>query len=280
MTEQSRNLTFVQHARAPLSASGRLRYDVVGRWLAEIPSARSFLEVGCGQGALATLLARRFEYTGYEPDAASFRVAHDRLTHLGLGSVVNALLPSVPERTFDFVGAFEVLEHQADDRASVASWVRWVRPGGHLILSVPAHPDRFGPADRNVGHFRRYRRSDLEALLTTAGLLRPRVDVYGFPLGFGLEWVRNRLAAMKNSQDVGTLAERTAASGRWFQPGNSVAPMIWLATLPFQLMQRPFSSGDLGTGFIAWAERPSEDTARTPDRSDPLAEDTKELRLH
>jgi SAM-dependent methyltransferase len=233
---------------------------VVGRWLAEIPSARSFLEVGCGQGALATLLARRFEYVGYEPDTASFRVAHRRLSHLGLGSVVNAVLPPVPERTFDLVGAFEVLEHQADDRASLAAWVRWVRPGGHLILSVPAHPERFGRADRDVGHFRRYRRSDLEALLTAAGLLKPRVVVYGFPLGFGLEWVRNHLAAMNNSHHAVTSDERTAASGRWFQPHDSIAPMIWLGTLPFQVMQRPFTSGELGTGFIARAQRPREDS--------------------
>jgi SAM-dependent methyltransferase len=242
-------------ATAPLSPSARLRCDVISRLLAEMPDARSFLEVGCGQGALATLLARRYEYVGYEPDRASFGIARERLVRRGLGSVVNAAVPETVNRTFDVVGAFEVLEHQQDDLASLAAWVRWVRPGGFLMLSVPAHPHRFGAADRRVGHFRRYTRSRLVQLLTSVGLVSPRLDIYGFPLGYVLEWARNAVAA-RQAVLAAPLMERSAASGRWLQPGERVAPMIWLATLPFQVAQRPFAAGNLGTGFVVRAQRP------------------------
>jgi len=241
---------------APLSPSARLRSDAIFRLLGEIPEARSFLEVGCGQGALATLLARRYEYVGYEPDHASFAVARARLAGRPSASVLNTTVPSSPDRAFDVVGAFEVLEHQEDDRAAVASWSRWVRPGGHLILSVPAHPHRFGAADREVGHVRRYTRAGLHALLTSVGLIETRVMIYGFPLGYGLEWGRNAIAARRALHALPTPEQRTAASGRWLQPRDGVAPVIWLATLPFRLMQRPFAATELGTGFVVCAQAP------------------------
>lgn len=248
--------TTATRAWAPLSPSARLRSDAIFSLLAEVPSARSFLEVGCGQGALATLLAPRYEYVGYEPDEASCTVARTRLANLARGSIVNSIVPEDPDRTFDVVGAFEVLEHQEDDRAALAAWTRWLRPGGRLLLSVPAHPHRFGAADRDVGHFRRYTRDGLQTLLTSVGLTSPQVVSYGFPLGYALEWGRNTIAARRAPTAPTTNEQRTAASGRRLQPHDGLAPVIWLATLPFLLMQRPFGASELGTGFVACAQSP------------------------
>lgn len=249
--------TMAARVMAPLAPSARLRSDVIFRLLAGMTTARSFLEIGSGQGALASLLAEQYEYVGYEPDEASFACARSRLLRVGHGTVVNAVLPEGPDRTFDVVGAFEVLEHQEDDQAALASWARWVRPGGHLILSVPAHPRRFGAADRDVGHFRRYTRAGLQALMTSAGLVDPHIVMYGFPLGYGLEWGRNAVASRREAKALPTAAQRTAASGRWLQPHDRLAPAIWLATLPFLLMQRPFGSTELGTGFVVSAQAPT-----------------------
>jgi SAM-dependent methyltransferase len=231
-----------------------LRSDVIFRLLAGMSSPRSFLEVGCGQGALATLLAQQYEYVGYEPDDASFAVARARLGAVGRGTVMNEVLPERRDRTFDVVGAFEVLEHQEDDRATLASWARWVQSGGHLLLSVPAHPHRFGAADREVGHFRRYTSAGLHALMQSVGLTPLHVVMYGFPLGYGLEWGRNAIAARRAPNVIPSIKQRTAASGRRLQPHDGMAPLIWLATLPFVFMQRPFGSSELGTGFVACAQ--------------------------
>ena len=254
-TSSRRALT--QRAAVPLSPSARLRCDGIIRLLEELRDTRSFLEVGCGQGGLALILSQHYEYVGYEPDEVSFRVARERLSRVGHGSVLNRVIPETPERTFDVVGAFEVLEHQADDRATLASWVQWVRPGGYLLVSVPAHPHRFGAADRYVGHFRRYTRDGLRNLLEAVGLEHVQVIPYGFPLGYVLEWARNRILAARPDDRSADSAARTLASGRRLQPAERLAPLVWVATLPFRMIQRPFSAGDLGTGFVARAQRPA-----------------------
>jgi SAM-dependent methyltransferase len=215
------------------------------------------MEVGCGQGALATLLARRFEYVGYEPDEVSYLVARDRLARLERGHVVNSPVPDEPERNFDVVGAFEVLEHIEDDTAALTSWIRWLRPGGHLLLSVPANPARFGPADEYAGHFRRYTRDGLRTLLERSSVIESRIIAYGFPLGYALEFARNRILASRLGDAPDSLAARTTASGRRLQPRDGLGPLVWAATLPFAYLQRPFANGDIGTGFVAHARRPA-----------------------
>lgn len=59
------------------------------------------------------------------------------------------------------VCAFEVLEHIEDDKEALAERVTDVRPGGQLVLSVPAFQERFEPMDRHAGHFRRYSPEEL-----------------------------------------------------------------------------------------------------------------------
>lgn len=240
---------------APLSPMARLRYDVIVRTLEAVDDATSFLEVGCGEGALATLLAERYEYVGYEPDEAAFRAAAARLAGHPRARVVNDVLPEMPQRTFDLLGAFEVLEHLEDDVAALAAWVRWVRPGGMVAVSVPAHQHRFGAADEAVGHFRRYSRAGIAGLLAGAGLVGVEVNAYGFPLGYALEWVRNRILARRSEPTAGC-ADRTAASGRTLQPGERLAGPIAFATKPFVYLQRPFATTDRGTGWVATARRP------------------------
>ncbi len=69
-----------------------------------------------------------------------------------------------------------------------------MRRGGHVVLSVPEDPDRFGPSDVQVGHFRRYTEESLSEVLTGAGLEVTKVQHYGWPLGYLLEAVSHRAA--------------------------------------------------------------------------------------
>jgi hypothetical protein len=104
------------------------------------------------------------------------------------------------------------------------------------------------------------------------------VQVYGWPLGYALEAVRNRLDARHLAAEAGaaeagaaeagaagagaaeagalTPEQRTAASGRHQQPGGGpVGRAIELATLPFRYLQR--LAPDRGTGLVAVATRPA-----------------------
>lgn len=239
-------------ARWPaLTFNAWLRFDVLRRLLADF-SGSSFLEIGCGEGALGGWLAQRYEYTGYEPDPQSYAVASRRLE--GVGTVLNEFLPDRPSRTFDLVGAFEVLEHVEQDKLALRQWLDWVVPGGHLLLSVPANPERFGAADHRVGHYRRYTTDQLRAVLQESGFEDAAVYAYGFPLGYALEAVRNALAV--HEEHTVAMEDRTAASGRLYQPPERGKWVPRVATLPFRWMQRPFRQTSLGTGLVATARKP------------------------
>jgi len=233
-----------------------LRWDVVERLVDEIRPG-TVLEIGCGQGAVGTRLARRGQYVAVEPDGTSCAVAASRIAPAG-GTVVNGDHSVLPAgSTYDLVCAFEVLEHIKDDDAALADWVRLVRPGGALILSVPAFQRRFAPMDERVGHYRRYEPDELGRKLEDAGLVDPRVIVYAWPLGYVLEAVRNRidrpkLAAARHL----SLEDRTAASGRAFQPPNqNVGRAVKVATAPFRYLQR--LAPTRGIGLVAIASRPA-----------------------
>ena len=215
--------------------------------------ARTLLEIGAGQGSVGSLLARRYEYVGLEPDRRSFETACARVGTDG--RVVNIAVEELPaDETFDLVCALEVLEHLEDDRGALALWSTHVRPGGWLVVSVPAGRDRFGRSDAIVGHVRRYDRDDLRAALESAGLVDLELRTYGFPLGYVLEAVRNRL--LRDRDRDSPRDERTAASGRWLPAPERLALPIRAVTAPFRLLQRPFAGTRLGTGLVARGRRP------------------------
>lgn len=236
---------------APLSPRGWLRYDVIERMMPE--GITDILEIGCGQGALGARLARRWRYVGVEQDRTSWSVAQRRIAAVGSGEVRNVEFHAVGAETFDLVCAFEVLEHLEDDLAALKEWAAFLRPGGWLLLSVPAHQRRLGPWDELVGHFRRYDTESMTALLSSAGFTDVEVREYGFPLDYVLESVRNQVARRRMTSAARTsFVERTASSGRQLQPSGAVlGPAVRWTTAPFRLIQRAFPN--TGTGIVARA---------------------------
>ena len=191
------------------------------------------------------------EYVGVEADPVSAAAAATAIGDHGrvLCGTLDGLLDELG--TFDLVFAFEVLEHQEDDRACLSGWVGAVSEGGHLMLSVPADPARFGAWDEQVGHFRRYSADGLRHLMNDAGLSDIRCKHYGWPLGYLTERIRNQIAARRqNRSSTPSMNERTSSSGRQFQPrGATLGAAIHLATAPFVYSQklRPGT----GTGLVA-----------------------------
>lgn len=233
----------------PLALNAWLRYDLVSRITRRIERDAPVLEIGAGQGAVGSRLAERFDYVGVEADPTSAAVARRRI-HAHGGTLVQGDARDVaPVGPYDLVCAFEVLEHIEDDSTALGDWIARLRVGGRLLISVPAHQHRFGPWDTAVGHYRRYGLDELTALLRAGGLGEVQVYSYGFPLGYVLEAVRNRIAARGSSP--ASAAEATAGSGRRLQPSGLAGVATRLLSAPFRYLQRPFASTGLGTGLVA-----------------------------
>ncbi len=234
----------------PLAPLASLRWAVVESWVSTL-RPRRVLEIGCGLGGFGSRLASMSEYVGVEADPISAAAAETAVGDQGrvICGSLDELLDGLG--TFDLVLAFEVLEHQEDDRHCLSGWVKAVSEGGHLMLSVPADPSRFGAWDEQVGHFRRYSADGLRHLMNDVGLSDIHCQHYGWPLGYLTEPIRNQIAARRqNRNSTPSMNERTSSSGRQFQPqGARLGAAINLATAPFVYSQklRPGT----GTGLVA-----------------------------
>lgn len=249
--------TLTTTALPPLTFWGAMRWDVVRTLLPA--HLGTVVEYGCGQGGFgARLAARADRYVGVEPAAASAAVAHARVAPHGGVVVPDWDDADNPARTgpVDLVCAFEVLEHIEDDTGVLASWVARLGPGTRVIVSVPAEPERFGPWDENVGHYRRYDVARLTEVLTSAGLTDARAQHYGFPFGYALETARNAIARRRPVDTTVAMETRTEGSGGLRQPTVRLGiDPRWWATAPFRAWQR--TAPGRGPGLVGWAQVPA-----------------------
>lgn len=87
--------------------------------------------------------------------------------------------------SFDLITLLDVLEHVDDDLGTLASLASLLKPGGHLLLTVPAFPFLWSEHDVVHRHYRRYRRPELMARVEAAGLRVIHASYYNsilFPL--------------------------------------------------------------------------------------------------
>jgi SAM-dependent methyltransferase len=242
----------------PLTAGAWLRYDLIIRALRRVGEGSRILEVGAGEGAMGVRLAQTYDYTGLEPDPVAFGKAQARMRRSGRGTVLNRGFLGFPgESSFAVVCAFEVLEHIKDDGRALDAWWMFLKPGGWLILSVPAWCKRFARGDAHVGHYRRYDPADIVRLLLAHRYVAVHAELVGFPLGYALEACRNVLA--RTERVGGEPEQRSAASGRWLQPGGLTGWATFAIAWPFRVMQTLPGAKHWGTGLVVAARRPGDD---------------------
>lgn len=132
------------------------------------------VEVGAGIGTFAERLIEHTpprSLTIIEPDAGNAaRLAARFAGDARVRPLAGYLEDHVAALQADAVVMVNVPEHVQDDRALFANARRVLRPGGHLLLFVPALPWLFGTLDEAFGHYRRYTRPMLRGALDAAGL--------------------------------------------------------------------------------------------------------------
>ena len=143
------------------------------------------LEVGSGIGLYAEdwRAAGVGKLTVSEADSGRLAVLRDRFRHDPAVVVRELALPVAEQASYAAVVAYNVLEHIADDRAALAGLRDLLRPGGRVVVLVPAFPSALGRFDRAIGHHRRYRKRSLRAVAEAAGL---DVEVLKHVNGLGL----------------------------------------------------------------------------------------------
>lgn len=140
--------------------------------LAALPADARILDGGCGTGGL---LARLREArpgaplfgVEYAPEAA--RRAATKAGAAVAAGTVNAL--PFPDASFDAVVSLDVLCHAAvEEGAALAEFARVLRPGGLMVLNLPAHEWLRSAHDARVHNARRYARAEVANKLAAAGL--------------------------------------------------------------------------------------------------------------
>jgi SAM-dependent methyltransferase len=142
------------------------------------------LDAGAGIGTFTALATDVAAVTALEPDPVFADLLcsrfGDRVTILQVA--IEALDTRPLADRFDSIICFNVLEHVADDVSALARFRTVLRPGGCLLLLVPAHPSLASPFDYAVGHTRRYTKRQLAAALARARL-SAEVNRYVNPAG-------------------------------------------------------------------------------------------------
>jgi SAM-dependent methyltransferase len=226
------------------------------------PLARGrLLEIGCGAGALLHDLSRM----GFLAEAVEISPAAQCLAwYINRDNphvTIHHAIQNNWDKKFDYVLAFEVLEHIKDDIGALKQWSCWLKPGGYLLLSVPAHPKRWNATDEWAGHLRRYERAGLREILEQAGFIIVHMEVYGFPLAAILEPIRAQYHGKQLKRNVlgrsgGDQHPFTERSGVDRALEKRLYPLQahWVGTKIMQLfcaLQGIFSNTEWGNGLLA-----------------------------
>jgi SAM-dependent methyltransferase len=133
----------------------------------DLPAGARILDAGCGSGRNMVELARHGAVTGVELSETSVRLARER----NAGEVIEGSVMDMPfdEGAFDLTVSLDVIEHLEDDVGALRELRRVTKPGGALLVTVPAYQWLWSGHDEVNHHHRRYNRRTLLTPAETAG---------------------------------------------------------------------------------------------------------------
>jgi SAM-dependent methyltransferase len=184
----------------------RARREVVAALIERVvqpPMDAKLLEIGCGTGHNLAMLGKFGRVDALEVDGIARGMAEERLGR----PVLSAPLPElagIPDDRYDVVAALDVIEHIRDDKAALDGVARVLKPGGKLVMTVPAHQWMWSAHDVVNHHQRRYSKARLRRLIDGSPL---RLDSIGYlnSLLFPVA-VAQRLASKISGRDDANLA--------------------------------------------------------------------------
>jgi len=160
------------------------KYEIIMKYLAG-HQGLSILNAGCGSGEFCLQLAQAgHRVLGIDPAPEYIQLARVNARRCGVNNCTFQVSfiekMSTPE-PFDCVMATDVLEHIKDDRLAFEKMVQLVKPGGLIIITVPAGQWLFGSHDESLGHYRRYSGRSLRQLVSDRCEVE-KIRYFGFTL--------------------------------------------------------------------------------------------------
>jgi SAM-dependent methyltransferase len=166
------------------------------------PAKARILEIGCGTGHNLPMLAAFGMVDGLEIDDQARAVANKRHGK----TIKSAPLPGLTDvrrRSYDLITALDVIEHVDDDAAALAAIAERLKPGGRLLMTVPAHQWMWSAHDTANHHKRRYSKKRLKALIDESPLRLEKAGYFNsllFPLAVAARGVA-QLTGKEDSDD-------------------------------------------------------------------------------
>ena len=223
---------------------------VLQSFLPNMPDGYRVLEVGCGTGNTLRVLERactRGTVIGMDLFDEGLRIARQRVScELVQGNIDDMPVPG----DFDLICAFDVLEHLRDDTQALRALRQRLRPGGRLLLTVPAHMNLWSYSDEAAEHCRRYGTGQLRSTLEGAGFIVDYSTQFMLLLYPALSLVR-RFATWRAGESADDRAFELTSQEFRVVPGLNRC-MSWLVAAELPLI-RARRSLRLGTSLLAIA---------------------------
>ena len=259
-------------------SAGYYEYDdvnhaVVGT-MARLGRGRSgtptVLDVGCGRGRLGgTIRGLGYRVTGIERNPEAAAAAHERLDEVVPVDLADpaATAAALADRRFDAMVFADVLEHLPDPLAVLRWYLRFLAPGGRVVVSLPnvACWDRrlallfghFDYADAGImdrTHLRFFTFRTARILLREAGLTVLSTDhAPGIARAF-LPLMKRGLTGTAGASppDAGAILNSSAYRfyERWLLPGERGIAGLWRSLLSFRIVLVAAPDGDKGSGIL------------------------------
>jgi SAM-dependent methyltransferase len=232
----------------------RWRFDLIADVLETLPKdgRLRILDAGCGTGQMLKCLESHGEAIGIDSSPQAIGYARERgVRRLVHGSITD---PPFRDGSFDCVVSLDVIEHVDDDLRILTKLHEVVKPGGHLIVTVPAFKLLWSEHDEINLHKRRYRAEQLSRLIEDAGFELQRVTYCNTTLFLpilAMRKAKNFLRSVRRARGT-TIGALRSDLGEYPSPVN--AALSWLMRGETRLMSRvdlPF-----GVSILAVASRP------------------------